>query len=374
MNGHNLHELINRYEANLEMVNGKDHFELFKWQAIKHFHDVWHSDRVHDVGFARMFAEARRETSIMIDNSRKAPTSGIVKMAEKEPERVERLFREVLLADDGGDIARRQRNYEAFMEGIEATRQELFPAYWKYKQERNDVIAYLVLIEPEKNYLYRYNVAESFSRYIEYGSDIGSGKFFRLELYYQMCDQIVEALRQHPSLLEKHEGMRGPNCYQDSSLHIMAFDLMYCSRTYGFYEGLQYATRAQRRAMLGKGGKAAQLEIRKAAAAAAKAEKMAALGEQIEALEDEIDQFSEISLVGVSVWQKAYGEGIITRQEMNKIWVDFSGTERAFTIHRDYIARPTFEDDEEIVGMLTEYGDLTQKLADLRRQLDRLME
>ena len=39
MNEQNLRELIKRYEANLEMVNGKDHFELFKWQAIKHFHD-----------------------------------------------------------------------------------------------------------------------------------------------------------------------------------------------------------------------------------------------------------------------------------------------------------------------------------------------
>lgn len=33
MNTDNLHELIKRYEDNFDMLNGKEHNELFKWRA-----------------------------------------------------------------------------------------------------------------------------------------------------------------------------------------------------------------------------------------------------------------------------------------------------------------------------------------------------
>ncbi len=35
MNTHNLHEFINRYEENIDLIYGDVHDELFKWQAMK---------------------------------------------------------------------------------------------------------------------------------------------------------------------------------------------------------------------------------------------------------------------------------------------------------------------------------------------------
>ena len=35
MNFDNLHELINRYEAKIDLLYGKEHYELFKWCAVK---------------------------------------------------------------------------------------------------------------------------------------------------------------------------------------------------------------------------------------------------------------------------------------------------------------------------------------------------
>ena len=69
-------------------------------------------------------------------------------------------------------------------------------------------------------------------------------------------------------------------------------------------------------------------------------------------MEDEIDQPSGISLVGMSVWQRMYGQSIITRKEVNKIHLRTMG---------------------KIVEMLAEYSDLDKKLAEPGRQVDRLV-
>lgn len=367
MNESNLHALIDRYEAGLQTFI-EDHEENFKWIAAERFRAVWHSDLCERKGFAEMFKEARRETHTMIDNSHKAPTNGIVRMAELQPERVEQLFREVLFAPDGGNLAIRQHNTDRFLEDIEAMRKELFPAFWKFKHERTDAMAYLAMLAPEQNYLYRYTVTEDFCEYIEFGPDIGFGGYFRLDLYHQLCNLITEALKEHPSLLEKHASYTGANPTDEGNLHIMAFDLMYCTRTYRLHEGLQYAPRKNTGS-----SKAAALARQQAAADQVKAEKITSLNSRIRALENEVAQFSEISLTGVRVHQKTFGNGIIVRQEMNKIWVDFGNDEKLFTIHRDFVARPTFEDDAEIVDMYTEYGDKSKALAALMRELERLL-
>ena len=54
-----------------------------------------------------------------------------------------------------------------------------------------------------------------------------------------MADLVVEALKEHNSLLQKYEALlKGdPDYYYDPSLHLMAYDLMYCCRCYNFYYG-----------------------------------------------------------------------------------------------------------------------------------------
>jgi hypothetical protein len=41
MNTNNLHELINRYENNYDMINDSTNDEIFKWEAVRGFRDVW---------------------------------------------------------------------------------------------------------------------------------------------------------------------------------------------------------------------------------------------------------------------------------------------------------------------------------------------
>lgn len=365
MNNQNLHELIDRYEQNFEFVNNSEHDEIFKWRAVKLFRDSWFAPDAKDKPFSEMFNDARKGSAYVIDNSQVSPTSGIVKLAEVEPIEVPKLFKEVLFAEDGGDIVKRQNNMEKFLEEIEKLRLKHFPECWKFKQDRHAVSCYMAFYAPEKNYIYRYSDAETFAQYIEFGIDIGSGENFKLDAYYKMCDLVVEALKEHPTLLEKHFTFLSDECYRDESLHLLAFDLMYCARCYNLYNGLTHISKKESV----KAYTEAQLREKEQRE---KEEKINALLSEIHELKMKAETYADISLLNVQVTQKMYGIGTIIKQDVNKITVLFGDVEKVFVINKQFSARPTFEDDEEIVDAFTDYDNLMRKIAVLESELKRI--
>lgn len=58
--------------------------------------------------------------------------------------------------------------------------------------------------------------------------------------YYELGDIIVAALKEHPGLLEKHKSILDNTYYHDDSLHLLAFDIIYCASTYGYFKGLRH--------------------------------------------------------------------------------------------------------------------------------------
>ena len=362
MNKENLHEIISRYEAQYDVINNKEHEEIFKWKAVECFQREWFSPDNEGLPFSVLFSKAKRETSVLIDNSTVSPANGIVKMAEQEQDEVKRLFCEVLFAEDNGDLAMRQHHMEKFLEGIEKVRLKHFPASWKYTQDRHAASCYLSLFAPKKNYIYKYAHAESFAKYIEYGKDLGSGNNFSLANYYEMCDLIVEALREHPSLLKAYQELLTDGYYQDDSLHLLAFDVIYCASTYNLFTGLQH--KAKKEAI-----KAYKLEQLHQAEADKLRAKIEALEAQIQTLDLQLDMYRSINLVGVQVNEKRYGVGTIVSQNANIIKVAFTGGEHSYLINKKYIMRPTFEDDVQIVEAMTEYEQKLANRKNLEKQL-----
>ena len=366
MNYDNLHELINRYEAKLDMTMDNVRHEQMKWEAMKIFRDVWFSDEAANMPFSVMFNKARKGCGWMIDNSRISPTSGVVKMAEIEPETVEHLFREVLFADDHGSVEQQQRNMDEFVDGIEALRLKLFPKKWKYKHDRHAASCYLSFYAPEKNYVYRFSDADLMAKYIGFDKNIGMGQYFNLSAYYEMCDIIVEALKLHPTLLAAHEARLNENCYRDDSLHLMAFDLMYCCRTYRYYHGLTAPE------FVHKASKSKTTKL-----AAAKEQKRQQLMQSIAEAQDklltlqmQLADYEYISLIGITVSTKTYGEGVIIDQTENKVCVRFSDVTKTFVIHRKY-PRPTFEDDENIVDLFSDRYDIQKQIETINKSIVR---
>ena len=92
MNYDILHELINRYENDMERIYGREHDELFKWKAMCTWRKEWLKSKDSFKDFSEQFTAAKKDFSLFIDNSRMHPSTGVLKLWEKEPETVEHFF------------------------------------------------------------------------------------------------------------------------------------------------------------------------------------------------------------------------------------------------------------------------------------------
>ena len=126
MNLENLHELIQRYENSIDWIYGTEHDELFKWRAMATWRKEWLKPKDAFTSFADRFTAAKKDFSLFMDNSRMHPSSGVIKLWEKEPETVEHLFSEVLFAETNGDIATIQDHMDTFLDDYEGLRQNTF--------------------------------------------------------------------------------------------------------------------------------------------------------------------------------------------------------------------------------------------------------
>lgn len=365
MNTDNLHELIKRYEDNFDMLNGNEHNELFKWKAMKTWREEWFKPDSAFSTFADRFNEARKDFLIFIDNKRIHPSNGVIKLWEKDPREVERLFCEVLFADAQGDVAAVQNNMDRFLEEYETLRCKYFPGNWSYKQTRHSASVFLAMDKPDFNYVYMSGKAVTMAKYIDFEASIGTGQNFSLPNYYRMCDGIVEVLKEHSSLLDKHFGRLTPEHYKDESLHLLAFDLMYCCYSYKFYDGL---TAPSTGITIRRGKKSGALQEDAELREKERLERISEIERQIEEAEHICDEFEDISLVGVQVTATQYGVGTVTEQDANKIKVQFSDIEKTFVLDERYPNRPRFEDDEQIVSAFTEYGRALEQIKRLRRE------
>ncbi len=367
MNTENLHELINRYEEHIDTIYNEEHDELFKWKAMKVWRDEWFKPDDAFTSFADRFTAAKKEFSLFIDNSRMHPSSGVIKLWENEPEIVEHLFRDVLFADAHGDVSAVQDNMDKFLNEYENLRCKFFPSNWSYKQDRHSASVYLAMNNPDFNYVFKASEAQTMARYVDFGFSIGAGMSFSLPNYYRLCEEIVAALKEHKSLLDKHFARLTSEHYNDQSLHLLAFDIMYCCRAYNYFRGLTIpsTTKTTRKKSISSALTPEELAQREAERLA----KIDALEQQITDLERSCDDFVDISLIGVQVTTAQYGVGTVIEQDVNKIKVRFAEVEKSFILDKKYVSRPRFEDDETVVSMFTEYGRIQEQIKRLQREL-----
>jgi len=62
------------------------------------------------------------------------------------------------------------------------------------------------------------------------------------------------------------------------------------------------------------------------------------------------------SLVGVQVTMNQLGKGTVIEQDMNRIKVAFEGIEKSYILDKKFMARPRFDNDEDVVSAFTVYA------------------
>lgn len=256
MNEVHLQQIFKNYVDRFEEFNSEDPkkpSEYYKWEMPNKFKE--HMDKALNAPNKEVFNsqmnEIRKITHDFIDSGKTLPLAGLVKLADEygEWETVQRLFRELYKEDDG-DLEVRQQKIETFLDQAYQLK-EKHNLGDLYKSDFRSATVYLFLYDPDHNYIYKPTHAQDFQDCIEFYNDFGEGNHVRLKTYYRMCDQLVEAIRNDPTIQATKE-LRVPkfkdkdNVSEDTEWHILAYDIIYCCSAYHLFPPFTRSTQTER--------------------------------------------------------------------------------------------------------------------------------
>jgi hypothetical protein len=320
MNKDHLLRIFTNYINSFEMINNSDHQEYYKWQIIKRFHDEM--DKALDAPdneFPSKLLSLKKLTENLID-SYTQPFYGLFKFAEKEPDTVRQMFR-MLFSDDNGDLEKRRQRITAFLNQSHLLRDRHFPNSYLYKDDMHSVTGYLFLYDPDHNYTFKPTHALAFADCVGFYDDWGSGDSVKLDVYYRMCDQLVDAIKSCKELMATDAsrfssgwGVDPETLYADPEKHILAFDLIYCCSTYGLFDGISFERPKTKERQL--------MQERKEKAQLLSAEYEKAK-ENYRQLEDAQGYANSVYYEGRKIYHKLYGTGIIKENNGTVITVYF---------------------------------------------------
>ena len=319
MNVERLNNLINTYIDNFNLINDDEHFENMKWRAIYHFKK--HFD-LHAANFYEMFKEAMSMSGIVINNGTVQPVNGILKLITHEEDTMRKLFA-MLYEDDGGDLDKRQDKIKRFVDETTRLLDKYERGKWKYSQDFRSVLAYLTFYKPEENYLYKSSQCKPFFRYLEFDEELGHGDYFKLSRYYRMCDEVRYALSKHPDLMKKHETRWDMVKNPQDDLHILTFDIIYCSIVYEFYEHQKY-NKIIRKSKFDLEQELLMEKIEN------KKNELDAMEIEFADAQTKLDEIPEINLEGQTVKHKVFGNGQVISQKGSYIEVAFASKTSKF--------------------------------------------
>lgn len=364
MNYNHVQQIFYHYIEKFEYVNVSEHQEYYKWQIIDRFHDEM--DKALATPAEELSAklyEIKKLSANLIDNYTQ-PFHGLVKFAEKEPETVREMFKN-LYADDGGNIEKRRLKVVEFLNRSHSLRDKYFPDSYLYKDDMHSVTGYLFLYDPDHNYIFKAAHAQIFADCIEFCDDWGSGDNVDLKIYYRMCDQLVQAIKDSKELMatdasrfEDGRGVDPSTFYPDPEKHILAFDLIYCCSTYGLFDGITFVRpkSKERQLMHERKDKAVML-----------AAKLDEARKKLEGLEEAEKYVGEVYTVGKTIHHRAYGDGKITAIKDRTVTVNFGGEGEKLLGLTLSVANGIISIDEEgYEDKMKTYRDLLKKDNSIR--------
>lgn len=361
-----LEQYIKRFDE-LNDPNGDD--EGYKWRAVSCFKEHWNIDAT---DFTTMFKNSIKDLSNLIDNKTVQPLGGIL-MLLNHPEEVEfvrEAFRK-LFSDDYGDIDARQGRIYDFMEAINARIEKYASGSWKYPQQINNVIYYLNLWRPEDNYIFKATEATDWANCIEFGEDFGSGETFSLRKYYRMCDELLNEVSKNSEIIKLHSARfkkeaRG----YDDQMHILVYDIMYCSYHHGFYTSAVAATTSTKKRI-----ENAKLRL------ACEQEKLRL--EQLTSRKENIisELKTTIDLTGIQVSHKLWKSGTVLTHCANGLEIEFAIGIKKFQYPNAFIDGFLIaKDDSILVAIEKEYQQLKtvkqleDQITNSGKEYNRLLE
>ena len=346
---------IQAYIEDFDCNNRRDGISLrdetIKWSAAANFAQNW------DIDAEDMLAMWKRCTKqAFIDNRHNHPSQGITLLLKhpSEVEGVRKVFR--TLFDTGVvEVEEKWDRILKFMEFINGRLAELYPNSSIYLQTKESVLTYLNLWDPDHNYRYKPAPANNWASYIGV-TDWESGQRFSLRKYYKMCDEIQEVVKSHQELQRVHRQRfenGEPDC--DKELHILTFDVLYCF--WGYEDARREALEEYQEAM--------------------RQQHINDLEEQLKSINKEIQIKANAvtfpNCVGLIVFHKKFGTGIIDEFIDNRITVDFeTAGSKMFQFPDAFIGGFLKPEDDSLMEQLKRNDQIEKDLIILQGQVKQI--
>lgn len=361
MNMENLELIFKNYIAKFDEMNDAKHNETYKWVAVEHFRKSWDIDASN---FAAMFKESISKTDNLINNSKVLPTSGIVRLAKRDPDAARTLFRNLFRKDDG-NLQERQERIDRFVSEANAMLETFETGSTKYLQDRRAAIIYLNLRYPDENYMFKSTEAKKFADCIEYDDSWGSGKYFKLGKYYKMCDNLVKAIEENLELLSTHRAGRKFQKFEDRKHHILAYDIIYCASQYGLYENIVIRPKKS------KISKSSTVEISQTMMVEFQTQRDA-LQAELSELDAEKGRLEDVSVKGMTVTHKAFGPGLVLEHDGPYLVVKFEKGDKKFVLPDAFSDGYLVTEDPKIMERYALEAEVLKKMSNLQMQLKTL--
>lgn len=248
-----LRTIFDNYIRKFDVINSAEHDENYKWRLAAQFRDWMNPD---NPDFLAGMKQVARISYNLFDNRATRPLSGLITCAKTDEDAVRSLFRE-LFANDGGNLKARQDKIDVFLGHANTLIKKAYAGRSYSKRYWNDqraAMSYLFFRDPDSHYLYKWREASKFADCSGFEDSWKWGRSgFKMEVYYRMCDELVEAIRSYPPLLEttKRRYQEAPwnmtRLHEDTNYHILAFDLIWGTGItdnphYNFGEKLETST------------------------------------------------------------------------------------------------------------------------------------
>ena len=244
MNKANLQQIFSHYLEKFEYITDKNsNDENYKWFICKKFRQLMDEAlAAESEDFASALYKAKAVTANLIDSFTQ-PFAGLVEFAKREPETVREMFQN-LYSDDQGDIHIQEALIADFFDKSNELLEKYSPGSYRYKQNSHSVSAYLFLYDPDNHYMYKASQSCIFADCIQYYDDWGTGDNIKLDVYYRMCDWLVEQILECKELLatdaSRFELPDSAEMFEDKKKHLLAFDIIYACSVYNLFDGISF--------------------------------------------------------------------------------------------------------------------------------------
>ena len=217
MNISKVNQYISKYKDRFDDIN---RMEIYKWRAVRQFQN---SFDIAAPRFAEMLAKSLSKTYTLMDSGNYYPRKMILSNAEKTPDEVRELFRE--LFNQEADKISRITNFQTEIRKINVG--NFGKNGLKDYQDHRAIIVYLNLCYPNDNYFYKYRMFKDLVAKIDYEYTPKIGDLSNISQFYSVCEIIKESILRDNEVIQLHKSRIGNEEYFDTTFNILTQDFLF---------------------------------------------------------------------------------------------------------------------------------------------------